>query len=138
MHRKARLEAWKSTAETLLQLLNGTADDILQQEFETVVRQSEMANPWFTRSQVLTALTGITRLLDPSSLDKWISRYPETKVSPQQIGVIMAGNIPLAGFHDLHCVLLSGHHIRIKLSSSDPWLLPFLARIYFSFMPEDQ
>ena len=138
MSRKARLESWKNTADVIRQLLDNSAPEERKQEFETVIRQAEMTNPWFTRKEVLTALEGIYSMLDPESLEQWAARYPEQKDTQKQIGVIMAGNIPLAGFHDFLCTLLSGHHIRIKLSSSDPWLLPYLARIYFSFCPGDE
>jgi hypothetical protein len=138
MSRKDQLTAWNNTAGVIRQLLSGTASDERKQEFETVTRQAEMANPWFTKPQIHTALEGICRLLEAVPLENWINRYPEQKISNLKIGVIMAGNIPLAGFHDLLCVLLSGHHVCIKLSSSDPYLLPFISRIYFSFLPEEQ
>lgn len=138
MSREVRLKAWKSTADVIRQLLDNTAPENRKQEFETVIRQAEMTNPWFTGIQVLTALEGICRMLDAVEMKTWAASYPEAKESSLKIGVIMAGNIPLAGFHDLLCVLLSGHHIHAKLSSSDPWLIPFISRIYFSFYPDDE
>ncbi len=136
MHRKEYLAAWKSTGEIIKQLLDGSAPEKWSGEFESVMREAEMANPWFTSKQVITAMEGISRLLDSMILEKWSARYPEKIQDSRKVGVIMAGNIPLAGFHDFLCVLLSGYNIHAKLSSSDPVLLPFISKIYFSFMPE--
>ena len=135
MTQQEQLQAWNHTLSVIRQLIDGTAEAPLQDEFGKVLHQSEMSNPWFTRKQVLTSLEGICRLLEPESLEKWMLKYPANNQQPLNVGVIMAGNIPLAGFHDFISILSSGNTVVAKLSSSDQHLLPYLARIYFSFIP---
>lgn len=54
------------------------------------------------------------------------NNVPETPKKIKTVGVVMAGNIPVVGFHDMLCVFISGHKQRIKLSSKDPYLLKHL------------
>jgi hypothetical protein len=83
-------------------------------------------NNWFTPVNTLESLRAIaTRFLTEENLTAWLSQYPEIK-TPQKIGVIMAGNIPAVGFHDVLCVLISGHILLAKPSSDDPVLIPAL------------
>lgn len=135
MQKREQLQAWNQTVEILSQLVAGQPVEHWSDEFEKVLYKSEMANPWFTRNQVITALSGIVRLLDPHALEQWMFRYPENKNTPLKVGVIMAGNIPLAGFHDFLCILTSGNKVFAKLSGSDQYLLPFIAELFFSFIP---
>ncbi len=83
-------------------------------------------NGWFTPESITRALTGIALMLDEKSLNDFCTTIKEPK-SPKTVAVIMAGNIPAVGFHDMMCVLLSGHNILMKVSSDDPALIPFLA-----------
>ena len=62
------------------------------------------------------------------NINQWLSKYNFNTVNPQTVAIIMAGNIPLVGFHDFLCVLLSGHSVLVKQSSNDKHLLPFLAK----------
>jgi len=135
MQKKEQLTAWKQTVNVLEQLLDGTPGQPWQEDFEKTLHQSEMSNPWFTRQEVTIALRGICQMLDEKSLEKWMLSYPANTQQPLKVGIIMAGNIPLAGFHDFISVLSSGNKVMAKLSSSDQYLLPFISRIFFSFMP---
>ncbi len=135
MQKREQLEAWKKTVAVLRQLLAGDGDQLWKEDFESTLYRSEMANPWFTRIQVTTVLEGICTMLEESPLEKWMFAYPVNTNAPQNVGIIMAGNIPLAGFHDFLSVLSSGNKVIAKLSSSDQYLLPFIARIFFSFIP---
>ncbi|GAB2967954.1 acyl-CoA reductase [Hymenobacter coalescens] len=81
-------------------------------------------NPWFDEPNVRDAVAGVAHLLDAEPLTAWAARYPaEPQGEPRRVGVVMAGNIPLVGFHDLLCVLLSGHTLLAKLSKDDNILL---------------
>jgi len=87
-------------------------------------KTAEQSNPWFTEEHIQIALNNIVReFLQKDKLEKWISNYklPDT---PKNVGIVMAGNIPLVGFHDLLCGFLSGHNLTIKLSSKDNILIP--------------
>src|ERR1700744_5335531 len=88
-------------------------------------------NPWFVPAFMDRAVDNIVRqYLQPALLEKWAARYPgmgaPAEGSARNVGVVMAGNIPLVGFHDFLCVFVSGHRQTIKLSSKDNVLLPHL------------
>lgn len=83
-------------------------------------------NPWFTPGSVNLALEGVTRYLQPEKMKKWVARYRLEPPESRKVGVVMAGNIPLAGFHDLLSVLVSGHEAMVKLSSKDAVLPAFI------------
>ena len=61
------------------------------------------------------------------ALQEWTNQYNlgSTNAS-KNIGLILAGNIPLVGFHDILCVLLCEQNATIKLSTADTLLIPFL------------
>lgn len=81
------------------------------------------ANGWFTPEFVKLSLDNIAQyLLKEAALSNWIAQYPKIasdQVSPKIVGIVMAGNIPLVGFHDFLCGFISGHRLKIKLSSKD-------------------
>ncbi|WP_420318369.1 acyl-CoA reductase [Ekhidna sp.] len=80
-------------------------------------------NGWFTPKSVSQALKGIQFMLDNNKIQEWTSRYNLNEVTPKIVGIVMAGNIPLVGFHDLLSVLISGHFAAIKPSSNDEFLI---------------
>jgi len=93
--------------------------------FQLAIEQSKHHNPWFTEEHILFALQSISALLEKDKLSKWLEPY-RTKLKdaePSGVAVIMAGNIPLVGFHDFLCVLISGNTFMGKLSSQDKFLL---------------
>jgi hypothetical protein len=99
---------------------------------ENAVKESGILNPWFTRQNVLTSLASIGRILNRNNLTSWLGHWNPEQLSPGRpstIGVIMAGNIPLAGFHDFLSVLITGHKFIGKLSSRDDRLLPSIAKL---------
>lgn len=104
----------------------------LQEDYprlDQIIAEAGQYNPWFTPKQVLTSIRNICEfLLDQEGLDAWVKHYhlPIHPANPLKIGLIMAGNIPLVGFHDFLCVWMSGHHAVIKLSEKDNRLLPFI------------
>jgi hypothetical protein len=99
------------------------------------VQKSIAANTWFTADTIKSALAAIASdMLDEQRLQQWLSAYPAAK-SAKQAGVIMAGNIPLVGFHDFLCVLASGHFFTGKLSHRDAFLLPALAAVLTDIHP---
>ncbi len=87
--------------------------------------EAERANPWFTQENIKKALYAIaTEFLEIKKLQAFLALYPELPVKKTlKIGVVSAGNIPMVGFHDLLCILLSGHEAYIKLSSKDSVLM---------------
>lgn len=93
---------------------------------DSTIKLAEAKNPWFTQDNIDFALSGITTWLQADSVKSWISKYKVTTSNSKQIGVVMAGNIPLVGIHDAICVLMSGHSLKAKLSSQDDVLIPML------------
>lgn len=107
-----------------------------EDELERLCNGASARNSWFIASHVRQALNGIAHMLAPDALRQWLAAYDLPVAQPKTIGVIMAGNIPLAGFHDFLCVLLSGHRLAAKMSSQDNFLLPQLAEMLFETAPE--
>lgn len=95
-----------------------------------------VGNAWFTESNVRHRLLAIADILQPEILTKWLSRYvlPDG-FSNKTIGVIVAGNIPLAGIDDFMAVLLCGHSYCGKQSKDDSRLLPLIAEILIEIEP---
>ena len=96
-------------------------------EFEHVLKRSEIENPWFTIENQRLALQQWASLLTENHLKTWLQEYM-TPVFSKKIGLILAGNIPLVGFHDIISVVLSNHIPLIKLSSKDRLMIPFLLK----------
>ena len=93
-------------------------------------------NGWFDEANVRLAIKSIATMLESSSLTEWSGRYEFKDVVPKRVGVLMAGNLPLVGFHDFLCVLLSGNKFIGKLSSKDESLLPMVAEILIEIEPQ--
>lgn len=106
--------------------------------FEMRIEKSFFKNGWFEDSEVRNSLKEIAAWLQNDKLEKWLSDYLPLNAKNKTVAIIMAGNIPMVGFHDLLCVLLSGCHAKIKLSSEDDILIPgiidyitFIAPFYY-------
>lgn len=108
--------------------------DVTNDEFQSLAVGARNENAWFTAPSVKMAFLGISTLLESSVLKQWASGY-DLATTPRKVAVIMAGNIPLVGFHDLLCVLLSGHNILIKYSSKDKLLPEFIRRKLIEIEP---
>lgn len=99
-----------------------------------VLRQTQAQNGWFDREQLWTMLLSFRQqFFDAEKLQAWISGYtPADRM--KTVGLVLAGNVPFVGMHDILCVLMSGHRAQIKLSSKDsyffPWMQAQLQEIY--------
>ena len=90
------------------------------QEWKESILRAKGRNGWFVEENVLTAISAIAEMLKEEALDKWISSYNLPAQEPLKIvGVVMAGNIPLVGFHDLLCVLITGNKALVKCATLD-------------------
>lgn len=106
------------------------------EDLQQLVWQAQANNYWFSPENVELALNTIIHYLNPESLTKWLSGYNLSAVKSGKVGVVMAGNVPAEGFHDCMCVLLSGHTLLAKVSSSDDVILKKLFRLLVEINPE--
>lgn len=91
------------------------------------IQLAKLHNPWFTEENVWKALNGIkTAFLNRSALEDWAKAYDITNSNPQRIGLVLAGNIPAVGWHDIMCCFIAGHISVIKLSDKDRIIIPYL------------
>ena len=95
----------------------------------------KQSNQWFIPEFVLRSMDGILKFLDAGKIEEWISAYRIKEGSPRKVGIIMAGNIPFVGFHDLLSVILSGHHAVIKTSHQDTVLSGWVVDMLFNIDP---
>ncbi len=109
--------------------------DVEKESLEFTLRQAHNENQWFTPENSLKAIRSLGEMLDEKDLGKWLANYEFKEHEAKRIGIIMAGNIPLVGFHDLLCVLLSGNTGVVKMSKDDKVLLPFVLEKLFEIEP---
>ncbi|ALR30164.1 acyl-CoA reductase [Chryseobacterium sp. IHB B 17019] len=102
------------------------------QDFELLLRKSEIENPWFTAENQKFAFKQWADLLTEENINNWLKEYSISKIS-KKVGLIMAGNIPLVGLHDVISTVLSNHIPVIKLSSKDKYMIPFLLKKWKEF-----
>ena len=97
-----------------------------------LMTRSEIENPWFTQENQRYNLKQWASLFTKNNIENWLSKYPLSN-SSKRVGLILAGNIPLVGFHDIISVVLSNHIPVIKLSSKDRLMLPYLLQLWNEF-----
>lgn len=118
--------------------VNNPLNEQFYAPFSELIQSVHYQNGWFTEDNVRSAIQGISVLLREEELVEWISKYISklnTDKPAKNITVIMAGNIPMVGFHDMLCVLLTGNKFTGKLSSDDKVLLPAISRILIAIEP---
>ncbi|WP_425390865.1 acyl-CoA reductase [Ekhidna sp.] len=92
------------------------------EEIEELASVAQSRNGWFSKESIQNVFSGIAFMLKEEKLNTWTSKYDFESIIPKVVGIVMAGNIPLVGFHDLLSVLISGHFAAIKPSSNDEFL----------------
>ncbi|RPE05592.1 acyl-CoA reductase [Chitinophaga lutea] len=125
--------------ERLNAYLGGAGTDEERESLDTVKRQAYQHNGWFTPEFIDLSIDNIRQYyLARPKLEEWLAQYPGfgEPAAPKKVGIVMAGNIPLVGFHDWLTGFLSGHEIRLKLSSKDNILLPHLLKKVEEWAPE--
>lgn len=144
MNLERRIEAFQKLGNFLKQTVevlesesekNSKNDEILAGFLHQIQLAQEM-NAWFTKSNITFSLAQWSTALTESKLKTWLAPYDiEEKISSKKVAIVMAGNIPLVGFHDFLSVLITGHSVLVKLSSDDKHLLPYLAQYLISIEP---
>lgn len=119
-------------------------NDLFFEDFQDLIKLSQSHNGWYTPENVYFSIQSWAKALTEENLDKWLSAYTlpfdcaqgDNTANCKKVGLILAGNIPLVGFHDFLSVLISGNDVLIKTSSNDQFLLPFLAKYLIAIEPE--
>lgn len=122
MKRSERIDALVQLGERLQQ-----EDDYLK----AIMHRTQYNNAWFTIENQEKAVRAIAEhFLEADKLNDWLARYdiPE-QTDAKTVGLVMAGNIPLVGFHDWLCIFTAGHHAKVKLSDKDQYLFPYLLKL---------
>jgi hypothetical protein len=137
MKLERRIKSFAALGKAIGDALAGE-DGIYGEKLNSVIQKQQFINSWFTPGNVREALYAIATELTEENLLRWVSAYPELeqKMDPIKVGLIFAGNIPMAGFHDFLSVLMSGNSLVAKTSSKDPDLIPLLGEILCDFEPE--
>ena len=104
---------------------NACFSSTIQDRLQDYISRSIYKNGWFDSQQVSSALYGISTWLNETTLNDFTKEYTFQAFKPK-LGLILAGNLPLVGFHDVMCGLLSGYRLDVKMSSEDQDLLPIL------------
>ncbi len=123
MSLQQRINAFAKLGEQLSSLTSE-----MPEAYHTLIRQANAHNGWFTEEHIVFALKSWSSALNETNLKKWTSNYSFKEDAPKTIAIVMAGNIPLVGFHDFLSVLISGNHVQAKMSSSDSILLTYVAK----------
>jgi hypothetical protein len=109
-----------------------------EEEWTAIKQQATLKNPWFTGEFIALAIAQIEKeMLQPEKLKLWLQHYP-IATRAKKVGIVMAGNIPLVGFHDLLCSFLIGHISYVKLSSKDDVLMRHIIEKLWAWEKETQ
>ncbi|WP_396148985.1 acyl-CoA reductase [Flavobacterium sp.] len=107
-------------------------NDLFFNSFVDLIALSQSHNNWFTPENVHFSISSWSDALTENNLNQWLSAYNFIEKEPKNVGLILAGNIPLVGFHDFLSVLISGNNVLVKTSSKDDYLIKFLAKYLIS------
>lgn len=143
MQLQERINAFVKLGEFLAQFSSETASkqkDLPQNDafYDTMLQligTAQSHNGWFTTDNIHFACKNWSEALSEANLKQWTSSYSIPTKTPKTIAIIMAGNVPLVGFHDFLSVVISGNKVLAKLSSNDKLLLPFLAKYLIAIEP---
>jgi hypothetical protein len=130
-----------------IEFLRASADKGVEQNYEKLtdsilsdeIREAHHYNPWFIPQFTQFAFAAWAQVLEEVKIKDWLSKYSglgETVKNSASVGLVMAGNIPAVGLHDLLCVLASGHHALVRLSTSDNKLIPAILDVLTRIDPE--
>jgi len=116
------------TRQGITKINNVLHNDLFFDGFKHQIKLAKEHNGWFTNDNIYFAIESWSNLLNNNNISAWIEKYNFNVLNQQKVAIIMAGNIPLVGFHDFISVLMSGHDVLVKQSSNDKYLLPYLAK----------
>ncbi|MPM07312.1 hypothetical protein SDC9_53618 [bioreactor metagenome] len=129
---------------TIIRALSDLADEFRigtklfsTEDLPEAFHQARIHNKWFTKENIIASVNALADMIsDEPTVEKWLGKYPEPKSKAKKILLVLPGNIPAVGFHDVLCTLLSGHSAEIKLSSDDKFLIPWMLRTAEKYFPK--
>lgn len=144
MNISERIEAFVTLGLFLEQFQNTENDqydhalnELFYDEFTNLIDNAHIENAWFTPAHVRRSIQGICSFLTFEKLNEWCSHYQISNCSTnKRVAVVMAGNLPMVGFHDMLSVLISGHQFIGKLSTKDNRLLNFISKLLIEINSE--
>ena len=107
-------------------------------QFHTIIKKAETQNSWFTEKNINTSIHYWKSKLNLENINAWISKYEINEMPPVKVGIVMAGNFPFAGLHDLICIIISGNIAVIKTSRSDKILIDYIINYVWSKFPKSK
>ncbi|TXE11923.1 acyl-CoA reductase [Seonamhaeicola algicola] len=136
MHLEQRINAFVKLGDFLRQFSNEVVtkhdnieyNNLFFDGFKHQIKLAQEHNGWFTTQNLRFAFKNWANALTQNSIKTWLKPYQIETFTPKKVAIIMAGNIPLVGFHDFLSVLITGHNVLVKQSSNDKHLLPYLAK----------
>ncbi len=135
MKQEDRIVAFLHLRKSIVAYLEQPQQSEYASLLDTAIRKAQVENAWFTEDSIYKALQGIVYLLEEQKLREWLAKYSFVKDS-KTVACVLAGNIPMVGFHDMLCMLLAGHSFVGKLSGKDSQLLPALCKMLIDFAPD--
>ena len=144
MQLQQRINAFVKLGDFLNEFTNKTLQDkeainheqVFLNGFKHQIKLAEEHNGWFTQENIIFSLKNWADALTKTNLNTWLTPYNINTKTSKCIAIIMAGNIPLVGFHDFLSVLISGHNVLVKQSTNDKHLLPYLAKYLEHIEPQ--
>jgi hypothetical protein len=103
-------------------------------EIQQCFHEASIRNPWFTAKQISLAVHQVVEnYLQAERLHKWLEAYDLNYDKQKEVALVLAGNIPMVGIHDIICGYVANHRLQIKLSEKDSVLIPFITKILTNF-----
>lgn len=132
-----RLEAFDRLSRVLLSFIKKENQNNFTQIISESLKKAEIKNQFFIPQFVLHRLSAIADLCSIENLNKWTANYNNLeKESSKRVGLVMAGNIPIVGFHDLLSALIAGFNVVVKMSSKDDILPRMIIDILIEIQPK--
>lgn len=138
MNQQLQIVGLVKLAQYIKGFLEKNEDDYSSEDvnFNDILKKSQLENPWFTQENLRYSLNQWANQLTEENINQWLLNYSVSE-HPKKVGLILAGNIPMVGFHDIVSVILSGNIPMIKLSSKDQRVLPFLLNLWMKFSDDN-
>lgn len=111
-------------------------NDNFYEDMVSLLQRAQSHNGWFSQDNIQFANKSWSLALQEENVSNWLKAYAIEERPAKTIALIMAGNVPLVGFHDFLSVLITGNKALVKLSSNDSLLLPFIANYIKAIEPE--